>query len=61
MSRLTMREAISQAMWEEMEKDPSVFILAGGSGLISHGRCVCLLCGQHTALQSIGRSASGHR
>jgi pyruvate dehydrogenase E1 component beta subunit len=26
MSRITMREAISQALWEEMERDPDVFI-----------------------------------
>ena len=43
MSRLTMREAISQAMWEEMEKDPSVFILGeevgvwGGSYAVTKG------------------------
>ena len=27
MARITMREAISQALWEEMERDPNVFIL----------------------------------
>jgi pyruvate dehydrogenase E1 component beta subunit len=26
MARITMREAISQALWEEMERDPKVFI-----------------------------------
>jgi len=33
MARLTMREAISQALWEEMEKDPSVFILGEEVGV----------------------------
>ena len=33
MARLTMREAISQALWEEMEKDPTVFILGEEVGL----------------------------
>ncbi len=43
MSRITMREAISQAMWEEMEKDPKVFILGeevgvwGGSYAVTKG------------------------
>ncbi len=27
MARITMREAISQALWEEMERDPKVFIM----------------------------------
>ncbi len=33
MTRLTMREAISQALWEEMEKDPTVFILGEEVGV----------------------------
>jgi pyruvate dehydrogenase E1 component beta subunit len=43
MSRITMREAISQAMWEEMERDPNVFILGeevgvwGGSYAVTKG------------------------
>jgi pyruvate dehydrogenase E1 component beta subunit len=43
MARITMREAISQAMWEEMERDPNVFILGeevgvwGGSDAVTKG------------------------
>jgi pyruvate dehydrogenase E1 component beta subunit len=43
MARLSMREAISQAMWEEMERDPNVFILGeevgvwGGSYAVTKG------------------------
>ena len=43
MSRITMREAISQAMWEEMERDPNVLILGeevgvwGGSYAVTKG------------------------
>src|SRR5512136_3229285 len=43
MARITMREAISQAMWEEMEVDPNVFILGeevgvwGGSYAVTKG------------------------
>ncbi len=43
MARLTMREAISQALWEEMERDPNVFILGeevgvwGGSYAVTRG------------------------
>jgi pyruvate dehydrogenase E1 component beta subunit len=43
MARLTMREAISQAMWEEMERDPKIFILGeevgvwGGSYAVTKG------------------------
>lgn len=43
MPRITMREAISQALWEEMEGDPSVFILGeevgvwGGSYAVTKG------------------------
>lgn len=43
MARLSMREAISQAMWEEMEHDPNVFILGeevgvwGGSYAVTKG------------------------
>ena len=33
MARITMREAISQALWEEMERDPSVFILGEEIGV----------------------------
>lgn len=33
MSRITMREAISQALWEEMERDPKVFILGEEVGV----------------------------
>jgi pyruvate dehydrogenase E1 component beta subunit len=33
MSKLTMREAISQALWEEMERDPQVFIMGEEVGL----------------------------
>lgn len=43
MARITMREAISQAMWEEMERDPKIFILGeevgvwGGSYAVTKG------------------------
>jgi len=43
MTRITMREAISQAMWEEMERDPNIFILGeevgvwGGSYAVTKG------------------------
>jgi len=43
MPRLTMREAISQALWEEMERDPKVFIMGeevgvwGGSYAVTKG------------------------
>src|SRR5512136_1006305 len=43
MSRITMREAISQALWEEMERDPDVFIMGeevgvwGGSYAVTRG------------------------
>ena len=43
MARITMREAISQAMWEEMERDPGIFILGeevgvwGGSYAVTKG------------------------
>ena len=33
MTRITMREAISQAIWEEMERDPDVFIMGEEVGL----------------------------
>ena len=33
MARITMREAISQALWEEMERDPAVFILGEEVGV----------------------------
>ena len=33
MTRMTMREAISQALWEEMERDPNVFILGEEVGV----------------------------
>lgn len=33
MTIMTMREAISQALWEEMEKDPSVFIMGEEVGI----------------------------
>lgn len=33
MARITMREAISQALWEEMENDPNVFILGEEVGV----------------------------
>lgn len=33
MARITMREAISKALWEEMERDPKVFILGEEVGL----------------------------
>lgn len=33
MARITMREAISQALWEEMERDPKVFILGQEVGV----------------------------
>jgi pyruvate dehydrogenase E1 component beta subunit len=33
MTRVTMREAISQALWEEMERDPCVFILGEEVGV----------------------------
>lgn len=43
MARITMREAISQALWEEMERDPEVFILGeevgvwGGTYAVTRG------------------------
>ncbi len=43
MARITMREAISQALWEEMERDPKVFILGeevgvwGGTYAVTRG------------------------
>src|SRR5512139_1331500 len=43
MARITIREAISQALWEEMERDPSIFILGeevgmwGGSYAVTKG------------------------
>ena len=33
MARKTMREAISQALWEEMERDPNVFIMGEEVGV----------------------------
>ena len=33
MANITMREAISQALWEEMERDPNVFILGEEVGV----------------------------
>jgi len=33
MARITMREAISQALWEEMERDPKVFVLGEEVGV----------------------------
>jgi pyruvate dehydrogenase E1 component beta subunit len=33
MARMTMREAISQALWEEMERDPKVFLLGEEIGV----------------------------
>lgn len=33
MARITMREAISQALWEEMEMDPNVFIMGEEVGV----------------------------
>ena len=33
MTQITMREAISQALWEEMERDPKVFILGEEVGV----------------------------
>ena len=33
MARITMREAISQALWEEMERDESVFIMGEEVGV----------------------------
>jgi pyruvate dehydrogenase E1 component beta subunit len=43
MPRITLREAISQALWEEMERDPKVFIMGeevgvwGGSYAVTKG------------------------
>lgn len=43
MARITMREAISLALWEEMERDPDVFIMGeevgvwGGSYAVTKG------------------------
>ncbi len=43
MAHITMREAISQALWEEMERDPRVFIMGeevgvwGGSYAVTRG------------------------
>jgi pyruvate dehydrogenase E1 component beta subunit len=43
MARITMREAISQALWDEMERDPNVFIMGeevgvwGGSYAVTKG------------------------
>ena len=43
MARITMREAISQALWEELERDPKVFIMGeevgvwGGTYAVTRG------------------------
>jgi len=43
MAHITMREAISQALWEEMDRDPAVFIMGeevgvwGGSYAVTRG------------------------
>ncbi len=43
MARITIREAISQALWEELERDPKVFIMGeevgvwGGSYAVTRG------------------------
>ena len=43
MARITLREAITQALWEEMERDPNVFIMGeevgvwGGSYAVTKG------------------------
>jgi pyruvate dehydrogenase E1 component beta subunit len=43
MAKITMREAISQALWEEMERDPNVFIMGeevgvwGGTYAVTRG------------------------
>jgi len=43
MAKITMREAISRALWEEMERDPKVFIMGeevgvwGGSYAVTRG------------------------
>ncbi len=43
MAKITMRQAISQALWEEMERDPNVFIMGeevgvwGGSYAVTKG------------------------
>lgn len=43
MARITIREAISQALWEEMERDPKVFIMGeevgvwGGTYAVTRG------------------------
>lgn len=43
MAKITMREAISQALWEEMERDPDVFIMGeevgvwGGTYAVTRG------------------------
>jgi len=43
MANITMREAISQALWEEMERDPKIFIMGeevgvwGGSYAVTKG------------------------
>jgi pyruvate dehydrogenase E1 component beta subunit len=43
MARITIRDAISQALWEEMERDPDVFIMGeevgvwGGSYAVTRG------------------------
>jgi len=43
MAKISMREAISQALWEEMERDPKVFIMGeevgvwGGSYAVTRG------------------------
>jgi pyruvate dehydrogenase E1 component beta subunit len=33
MAKITMREAISQALWEEMERDPNIFIMGEEVGV----------------------------
>ena len=33
MAKITMREAISQALWEEMERDERVFIMGEEVGV----------------------------
>ena len=56
MARITMREAISQALWEEMERDPSVFILGEEVGRVGRN-----LCGDQRFLRSLwGRAGEGY-
>ncbi len=59
MAKITMREAISQALWEEMERDPKVFIMGeevgvwGGSYAVTEAFMIILAPIGSGTLQSL--------